>query len=318
MLFVILALAIRAGALARPGRVFGIFLIGYALARVLLEDFRQADAQFVTPDNPHGHSASVGLDHGPALVAADARGGALVLRSRGRRAGLDRARRADLRARIAAEGPLRLDAYMALCLAALLRDPRSAGRGRRLHHRAGDQPDVRRADRRLAGAGLGRPGAARSLRARRARPGPRHADARRAARRARRCRASATRRGSGSSRPARRLRARQAATLAAPAPRWADRLEELPPGPLFLVANEFFDALPIRQFQRTDALWRERQVGLAGGRLAFAWAPPRPDAALDARFPRLPDGAVAEVEPRRRGDRRAARRADRRATAARR
>ena len=50
---------------------------------------------------------------------------------------------------------------------------------------------------------------------------------------------------------------------------------ELPPGPLFVVANEFFDALPIRQFQRTDALWRERQVGLAGGRLAFAWASPR-------------------------------------------
>ena len=48
LLFVLLALAIRAGALARPGRVFGLFLVGYALARIVVERFRQADAQFVT------------------------------------------------------------------------------------------------------------------------------------------------------------------------------------------------------------------------------------------------------------------------------
>ena len=87
------------------------------------------------------------------------------------------------------------------------------------------------------------------------------------------------------------LRAAQAAVL--PAARWADRLEDLPPGPLFLVANEFLDALPIRQFQRTDALWRERRVGPDG----FLWGLPRADVALDARFPGLPDGAVAEFCP---------------------
>ena len=43
------------------------------------------------------------------------------------------------------------------------------------------------------------------------------------------------------------------------------------PAPLIVVANEFFDALPIRQFQRADALWRERLVGLDGDGLAFAW-----------------------------------------------
>ena len=32
----------------------------------------------------------------------------------------------------------------------------------------------------------------------------------------------------------------------------------LPEAPLFLVANEFFDALPIRQFVRTGETWRER------------------------------------------------------------
>jgi phosphatidylglycerol---prolipoprotein diacylglyceryl transferase len=59
-LFLVCALAIRAGALRRPGRVFGIFLVGYALARLAVEQFRMADGQFVTPLNPHGHVLSLG------------------------------------------------------------------------------------------------------------------------------------------------------------------------------------------------------------------------------------------------------------------
>ena len=51
----------------------------------------------------------------------------------------DRRARADQRRRLYGRGER-----------ALLRDPRSARRGRRLHHRARDQPDVRRADRPLA------------------------------------------------------------------------------------------------------------------------------------------------------------------------
>lgn len=54
VLFLVLAVAIRRGALERRGRVFGIFLIGYGLARVFVERFRVADAQFVTADNPLG------------------------------------------------------------------------------------------------------------------------------------------------------------------------------------------------------------------------------------------------------------------------
>jgi phosphatidylglycerol:prolipoprotein diacylglycerol transferase len=64
VLFGVLALAIRAGALRRPGRVFGIFLIGYAVARTAVEGFRQADAQFVTPDNPHGQVIRFGAEWG--------------------------------------------------------------------------------------------------------------------------------------------------------------------------------------------------------------------------------------------------------------
>lgn len=64
LLFAILAFAIRRGALARPGRVFGTFLIGYGLARMFVERFRQADAQFVTLENPHGHVLRLGAEWG--------------------------------------------------------------------------------------------------------------------------------------------------------------------------------------------------------------------------------------------------------------
>jgi NADH dehydrogenase [ubiquinone] 1 alpha subcomplex assembly factor 7 len=43
---------------------------------------------------------------------------------------------------------------------------------------------------------------------------------------------------------------------------WHGSLEEVPDGPALLIANEFFDALPIRQFEQTGEGWRERMVGL--------------------------------------------------------
>ena len=55
-----------------------------------------------------------------------------------------------------------------------------------------------------------------------------------------------------------RLRAQQAAHL--PAATWHDRVEDLPPGPVILLANEFLDALPIRQFVRRGETWTERHV----------------------------------------------------------
>ena len=69
------------------------------------------------------------------------------------------------------------------------------------------------------------------------------------------------------------LRALQALRLAdaSPAPRWAERLEDVPAGaPLLLVANEVLDCLPARQFVRTQGGWAERMVGLnEQGELAF-------------------------------------------------
>ena len=53
-----------------------------------------------------------------------------------------------------------------------------------------------------------------------------------------------------------------------------DSVSDLPDNPLFLIANEFFDALPIRQFQRVPGGWAERMVVVAGDRLALALGPP--------------------------------------------
>jgi NADH dehydrogenase [ubiquinone] 1 alpha subcomplex assembly factor 7 len=71
-----------------------------------------------------------------------------------------------------------------------------------------------------------------------------------------------------------RLRAVQAETLSPYNPHWLDTAEDLPDAPLFLVANEFLDALPIRQFLLTPEGWRERLVGLADGALAFGLSAP--------------------------------------------
>ncbi|MBP6677908.1 MAG: prolipoprotein diacylglyceryl transferase [Paracoccus sp.] len=54
-LALILFALVRMGGLRRPGLAFGVFLAGYGLSRFVVEFFRQADAQFITPDNPLGH-----------------------------------------------------------------------------------------------------------------------------------------------------------------------------------------------------------------------------------------------------------------------
>ncbi len=52
---ILLVLAFGRGWLKRPGMLTGLFFLGYGLARFTVEFFRQADAQFITPDNPWGH-----------------------------------------------------------------------------------------------------------------------------------------------------------------------------------------------------------------------------------------------------------------------
>jgi NADH dehydrogenase [ubiquinone] 1 alpha subcomplex assembly factor 7 len=54
---------------------------------------------------------------------------------------------------------------------------------------------------------------------------------------------------------------------------WRKSLERVPRGPALIIANEFFDALPIRQFVRKGKGWHERCVAAnAEGALGFSIA----------------------------------------------
>lgn len=67
---VLLWLAFRKGWFKRPGALMGVFLVGYGIARFLVEFVRQPDAQFVTEGNPVGlalHWGGWGLTMGQLL-----------------------------------------------------------------------------------------------------------------------------------------------------------------------------------------------------------------------------------------------------------
>lgn len=88
---------------------------------------------------------------------------------------------------------------------------------------------------------------------------------------------------------------------------WLDRAEDLPAhpaadlqdAPLFLLANEFFDALPIRQFQRHAEGWQERVVGLdpSGAGLVLGLTPPARLGELAHRLADTGPGDVVEIRP---------------------
>lgn len=96
------------------------------------------------------------------------------------------------------------------------------------------------------------------------------------------------------------LRGAQAHALAGHDIEWADTLDEIPAdAPLYLVANEFFDALPIRQFRRTGAGWSERHVALsADGAFRYHDIPLPPTGIPDLPHTGSAEiGAVAETNP---------------------
>ncbi len=82
---------------------------------------------------------------------------------------------------------------------------------------------------------------------------------------------------------------------------WHEGLEAFPKGPLFLIANEVFDALPVHQLIRTEQGWAERTVTLdEQGGLAFASCD-APSALLDATkdLSSAKPGDIAEISPAR-------------------
>jgi NADH dehydrogenase [ubiquinone] 1 alpha subcomplex assembly factor 7 len=96
------------------------------------------------------------------------------------------------------------------------------------------------------------------------------------------------------------LRARQAETLGSGRACWHDSLSELPEAPLLVIANEFFDALPVRQFERRAEGWCERLVVLdSAGELAFGHsrADPAIELLLPAALRAAPSGSLVEVSP---------------------
>ena len=67
---ILLFLAFSRGGLKVPGQMTGLFLAGYGLGRFVVEYFRQADPQFITPDNPFGfviHLQGYGVTMGQLL-----------------------------------------------------------------------------------------------------------------------------------------------------------------------------------------------------------------------------------------------------------
>ena len=105
------------------------------------------------------------------------------------------------------------------------------------------------------------------------------------------------------------LRDRQRETLARVhpdvTPRWWNDLSQVPQGPAIVIANEFFDALPIRQFLRGPDGWRERLVtwgaedgDAAAGAFAFTLSAAAPASPLiPPPLDTAPDGSVVEICP---------------------
>lgn len=90
-----------------------------------------------------------------------------------------------------------------------------------------------------------------------------------------------------------KLKARQEDALRSSgvAPSWHETFKDVPGGPLLLVANELFDALPVRQYVRVGTDWRERAIGLdAQGALLFGIGAGRLDDG-----PAAPAGSVLEL-----------------------
>jgi SAM-dependent MidA family methyltransferase len=92
------------------------------------------------------------------------------------------------------------------------------------------------------------------------------------------------------------LRAAQAEQV--PQAEWHDDLATLPrDAPLLVVANEFFDALPIRQLVATERGWHERLVGHKNGRFVPLPGPPVSAGALPQHLAGAPAGTVVETSP---------------------
>eukprot|EP00435_Cladocopium_sp_Y103_P078733 s1_g2472.t1 len=85
---------------------------------------------------------------------------------------------------------------------------------------------------------------------------------------------------------------------------WIDSVETLPAGPSLILANEFFDALPIKQFEKTESGWRERCITLAppdvGSAVAFQYClaeTPTDPSLIPGEVRDAAEGSISETCP---------------------
>ncbi|MEG3619886.1 SAM-dependent methyltransferase [Magnetovibrio sp. PR-2] len=84
-------------------------------------------------------------------------------------------------------------------------------------------------------------------------------------------------------------------------PAWRDTFADVGSGPLIVLGNEFFDALPVHQIERADDGWRERLVGLndEGDKFAFTLSQDLADSSVipeELRNSTVP-GSIFEYQP---------------------
>lgn len=78
---------------------------------------------------------------------------------------------------------------------------------------------------------------------------------------------------------------------------WIDQIDQMPDLPLLLVANEFFDALPIYQFYRVKDGWTETMVGVKDGHLVLCQSPVSDFEGLERHYHQSTIGDIIELSP---------------------
>ena len=79
---------------------------------------------------------------------------------------------------------------------------------------------------------------------------------------------------------------------------WHDQIQDVPEGFSLIIANEFFDALPIHQFEKKDGIWFERMVHTCENGFEFVLANPGRQFSLVSSTARnMNNGTIYEVCP---------------------
>ncbi len=78
---------------------------------------------------------------------------------------------------------------------------------------------------------------------------------------------------------------------------WHADIDALPDGPMIVLANEFLDALPVRQYVYHKGTWRHRAVTWAEGAFTFVAADAVDPEPIPAPFRTAAEGAIYEDSP---------------------